>query len=338
MTGIVSIAPGQIIAGFEDSSDEVTNSLVSGSVAYANSSGQLTGSAASLLYRDDYGSLNIGVTASIGASTAGIGLGNNRYIYGRNAANTSWAQMLGIKTDNFVQFGITTTFNSIFAGATIYFQIPGANSAFIGGDGGWTFGSAVAGTALGAEGIGLANGKALYCRNFASGAWLNMIGSDTTNPSQNNITVGNTSATVVTLLAANLRFYANASQAYFCNMFTSAFQFRSVTNAAGISSSLQACNGQGTNIAGGDLVLYGGPGTGNAAPGIVKIATYQSGASSATEHSTVHEMAHFNHCNTDSDTALLLKVNKSGVQSIVRVQIGATGSGGTGKRALVIDD
>lgn len=92
--------------------------------------------------------------------------------------------------------------------------------------------------------------------------------------------------------------------------------------------------GLGTDIAGGELRLLGGIGTGAGTPGVVKIITTDAAASSATPQSVFRTAAQFDSTTTAGQTRFLLYDVDNG--TLERVSVGAADSGGAGFKVLRI--
>lgn len=89
----------------------------------------------------------------------------------------------------------------------------------------------------------------------------------------------------------------------------------------------------GNNIAGPTIKLRSGLGTGAGTAGIVQIEGGEAVGTAGNSH-TVITLAQFQDSDTDDDTALLVRVRRSGVETVSRVTIGAADSGGTGFKVL----
>tara|TARA_R110000803_G_scaffold175116_1_gene237666 strand:- start:729 stop:1031 length:303 start_codon:yes stop_codon:yes gene_type:complete len=89
--------------------------------------------------------------------------------------------------------------------------------------------------------------------------------------------------------------------------------------------------GSGTDIAGGDINIAGGKGTGSAAGGVVNLQTAIS-ATSGTSLNSLETGVSVDGSNTAGETRMLLYDVDAG--SLVRVSVGAADSGGTGYKVL----
>jgi len=90
-------------------------------------------------------------------------------------------------------------------------------------------------------------------------------------------------------------------------------------------------NSNGTNIAGSNVIIQSGVGTGAGTPGLIKIQTTTAGASGATQQ-TVRDVANYDGNTTSGESPFLLLDLTSG--TLKRVSFGANDSGGTGYKLL----
>lgn len=115
---------------------------------------------------------------------------------------------------------------------------------------------------------------------------------------------------------------------------TDVFFGKGATSATPTAYAVNGTGGSGTNIAGADLKLAGGKGTGNAAGGKVTMQVSVPGASSATLQSLA-DAAQASYTATAGETRFLLYDVDTGALSRVKVGAAGSGPGGAG-RALYL--
>lgn len=158
----------------------------------------------------------------------------------------------------------------------------------------------------------------------ASGANSIAIGRGTSNLQAESVVIGRNA----TATAAN-QFVAGAASYEFNDVYFG----QGVTNATPTAYTIHGTGGSGTDIAGADIQIAGGIGTGTGASGSVKIQTAVPGGTSSTPN-TLSDAAEFDDSTTAGDTRFLLYDVDNGI--LERVTVGAADSGGAGFKVLRI--
>lgn len=205
-------------------------------------------------------------------------------------------------------------------------------------------------TAIGGAGrIGFPNTGGLYFYHSTNG-WTKIV-----DPTGNDLTVGTattsrttwfTSTGIITNYASGgvtswtpMHRFGDYAQTKYFVVISDGEMIAGAGDATTVPASfrIRGPNSTASNATGPNITLRTGLGTGTGTPGSIVIegGEKNSVGGSLASHNVV-ELGRFQDSDTDNETAFLVRIRKSGVESVVRVEIGAADSGGTGKRALVI--
>jgi hypothetical protein len=273
------------------------------------------------IYRGAANQINFSANGFVRATISNIGLimdSGQIYALTQNAAGPSYT-FVGDPDTGMYRVGTDTI--GISTAGVGKFTISSTGQVTVGQ--GHNGGTPVAGTLAGASGLGASNvaganltiaggnstgtgaGGALIFQTAAagsSGSTANTLTDRMTINSSGQIQTGDgTAAAPVLSFSADTDtgiFRLGSDQLAFANngitrlVLSGAATYvgNGVSSASPVAAALRATNGSGTNIAGADMLIYGGESTGSAAGGAVRFVTASAGSSGTTANSATERM------------------------------------------------